>query len=104
MKPQADHPADEDSDQATDAGERDGLGQELPDDVGLTRADSTAHADLFRALGHTDQHDIHYADAADQKSCRREWEDDIAGDRGELGDDFKYAARRADAEVVGLIA
>ena len=38
--------------------------------VALARADGEADADLARALGDADQHDVHDADAADEKADR----------------------------------
>ena len=52
------------------AGEGDGFERELQQDVALARADGFAHADLARALGDRNQHDVHHADAAHDQSPR----------------------------------
>ena len=46
------------------------LQQKLPDDIAAPGADGLAYADLARPLGHRDQHDVHYPDAAHQQSDR----------------------------------
>ena len=52
---------------AAHQGERDRLQQELPHDVGPSRAQGLAQAYLADALGHVGQHHVHDADAAHQK-------------------------------------
>ena len=63
--------------QAVDENERDdspcasqghGLKQELPGYVLALCADGFADADLASALGHADEHDVHYAHPADQQT------------------------------------
>ena len=46
----------------------DRLDQELGQHLALERADGQADADLARALGDRDQHDVHDADAAHQQA------------------------------------
>ena len=46
------------------------LGDELRQDIALARPDRLAHADLARALGDADEHDVHDADATDQQRDR----------------------------------
>ena len=58
------------SEQASEAGEHDGFNKELKQHFPLGRADRQTHTDFFCALRHTYQHDVHNADAADQKTDR----------------------------------
>ena len=55
--------------------QRDGLDEELEEDVPSRGAERFANADLARAFGDRDEHDVHDADAADeqttQRRCRR---------------------------------
>ena len=67
---QADAHAQQHADDSARAGEHDGLGQELPDDVAAPRANRFSHADFARALRDRHQHDVHHADAAHQQSDR----------------------------------
>ena len=48
-------------------GQHGSLGEELPQDALLLGADGDLQADFPGALGHGDQHDVHHADAADDK-------------------------------------
>src|SRR5262249_3224333 len=73
-----------------------------PDDVGLSRADSPPDAYLLGPLRHTDQHDVHHPDAADEQTGRRQRENDEAGDRRKLRQHFEDAPRRADPEIIRL--
>jgi hypothetical protein len=50
----------------------DGLDEELQPDVALAGADGHADADLARALGDRDEHDVHDADAADHERDGRD--------------------------------
>src|SRR5439155_1306177 len=50
------------------SGERHGFQKELPGNVAALRADGLANADLTRALGDADQHDVHHADAANEQT------------------------------------
>ena len=56
-----------DSENAAEERQRHRLEQKLPDDIFSPRADRFADADLVRALGDADQHDVHHADAADEQ-------------------------------------
>src|SRR5579859_1542253 len=56
-----------DPDDAPDQREEDGFDQELDQDHTLGGADRLADADLTGALGDRHQHDVHHADAADEK-------------------------------------
>ena len=94
--------ADQDADQAAHQAEHDRLDQELEQDRRRPRADRLAQADLARALGDRDEHDVHDPDAADEQRDP----DDAAGhhrhrggDRVELADEL---LDRLDAEVVGV--
>ena len=55
-------------DDAAEGGQHHRLDQELQQDVALQRADREPDADLARALGDRDQHDVHDADAAHQQA------------------------------------
>jgi hypothetical protein len=55
------------ADQTAGGREDDGLGQELLYDVAPFCPERAAYADLARPLGDRRQHDIHYADAADDE-------------------------------------
>src|ERR1700693_5355237 len=60
---------DEDErDDSARAGQGHGLQQELPSYVLALGADGLADADLASALGHSDEHDVHYAYATDQQA------------------------------------
>jgi hypothetical protein len=59
--------AEDDAHDAADAGEQDGLDEELDDDVCLAGAQGAADADLAGALGDGGEHDVHDADAADEQ-------------------------------------
>ena len=67
-----------DAQQAADAGEHDGLDQELLGDVAPLGAQGPADADLAGPLGDGRQHDVHDADAADQQRDRRDRPQDDA--------------------------
>src|SRR5258708_18664195 len=54
-------------DAAANHTENQGLDQKLIADIGGLRPDSSAQADLSRALGHPNQHDIHNPDASDNQ-------------------------------------
>ncbi len=53
-----------------DEGEGEAFEQELREDVAAARAEGLEQADLARALGDRDEHDVHDADAADAKRHR----------------------------------
>ena len=59
--------SDQNTHNAADAGQRDGFDEELQQHFARCGADGEADADLVRALGHGDEHDVHDADAADQQ-------------------------------------
>ena len=52
---------------AAESADRDGLGEELQQDVPLARADRLADADLARPFGDAGQEHVHDADAADDE-------------------------------------
>ena len=45
-----------------------GFGYELEEDVAALRAHRLANTDFARSLGYGDEHNVHYADAADQEA------------------------------------
>ncbi len=59
--------AEHDAEASAHKGNQHGLDHELANDVGLARTDGAANADFARALENAGQHDVHDADAADQK-------------------------------------
>ena len=73
-----------DAEQAADAGEHDGLDQELLGDVAPLGAQGAADADLAGPLGDGRQHDVHDADAADQQRDRGDRAEDDAELPGRL--------------------
>jgi len=70
--------------EAADAGDGEGLGEELDEDVVAARAESLFDADFAGTLLNGDEHDVHESDAGDAKGERAdEGEQDLEGD----GDD-----------------
>ena len=63
-------PRGNDAQGSADEGEHQRLDKELHQDVTAARADGLQQADLFGALGHADQHDVHHADSADAEGER----------------------------------
>src|SRR5580765_17617 len=59
--------AQEDAEDAAGAGEQDGFHEELSDDIFTARAEGAANADFTGPLRHAGEHDVHDADAANQK-------------------------------------
>ena len=94
--------AEEDADDAAEQRQHHRLDQELHQHLAGFGADRQADADLARALGHRDQHDVHDADAADQQADagdRRQQTGEHAGDAGEHAGDLRHVE---DAEIVAL--
>ena len=96
--------SDQNAHDAADAGQRDGFDEKLQQHLARGGADGEADADLVRALGHGDEHDVHDADAADQQrhTCHR---------REQHGHELRRGAQRLgdlprieDVEVVVLVA
>jgi hypothetical protein len=94
--------AQEDAQKAAELGEHDGLEEELLDDVVAARADGFAHADLARALGDADQHDVHDADARRQERDHADHERADADDPRHLRERGDEGVVRVDLEVVLL--
>src|SRR3989442_6445374 len=63
--------AERDAGDPADQRERDGLDQELEQDVTPPGADRHPQADLARPLRDRDQHDVHDTDATDEQGERR---------------------------------
>ena len=55
--------AEQDSDNAAGFGNENGFRQKLSQNIAAPRADRFANSNLFRSLGHADQHDVHDPDA-----------------------------------------
>src|SRR5690606_24336797 len=64
--------AEADAEQASEEAKRHGLDEELQKDAPPRRAERHADADLARALGDADEHDVHDADAADDQAHARD--------------------------------
>ena len=64
-------------------------------DVTSLRAQRLLHADLARALGHGNQHDVHQADSADAERKRA---DEAHQNFQSQSDDFKLVHLRHDVE------
>ena len=93
----------QDADDAAGAGESHGFEKKLPGNVLAARPDRLAHADLARALGDGDQHDVHHAHSADQQANRAEHdhgEHDAADDVVEL---LHHLDLRLDGKIVRFV-
>ncbi len=94
----------EDAHDAADAGQSDSFDEELQQHLARGGADGEADADLVRALGHGDEHDVHDADPTDQQrhtGHRREQHGhELCRGAQRLGD----LSRIEDVEVVVLVA
>ena len=64
-------PADKQPDNTAESGQRRCLDQELKKNIALLCTDRFTNAYLSRPLSHRHEHDVHYADAADHQSDRR---------------------------------
>jgi hypothetical protein len=71
-----------------------GLDQELQQHFAFQRADGQAQADLARALGDADQHDVHDADAAHQQAHR--------GHRAQQGGQHAHGAGQRFGQLLGV--
>ena len=76
----------EETKQAAKGAQHAGLDQKLTEDLFAGRAHSLAQADLEGALGHTDEHDIHHHDPADDQRDERDWYHYRGNAAGELID------------------
>src|SRR5215212_3122329 len=94
--------ADDESRQAAEGGEHDGLDEELPEDVGARRADGLSDAYLLRALRHRHEHDVHHADAADHQRDERNRRQHEPRRARQLVVEVEQRVLRGDAEVVLL--
>src|ERR1019366_5456689 len=63
--------SDDDADDAADEGDEDGLGEELEANLAVGGAHGFADADLANAGADSGEHDVHDADAANQKNDQR---------------------------------
>ena len=85
---------------ATQAGQHDGLDQELHQHLVRNRADGKADADLPRSFGYRNQHDIHDADPADQQADRGNATDQGRQRLGRLGRRSADLARVENVEII----
>src|SRR3546814_191782 len=88
------------SDLPAQAGQHDGLDQELHQHFARDRADGEADADLPRALRYRNQHDVHDADAADQQGNRRHRRHDLRQYGGGAGQRVADLLGVEDVEIV----
>ena len=86
--------ADQDADQAADERQRQGLDEELAEDVAALGAERLADADLAGPLADRHQHDVHDPDAPDDQRDRG----DAAQQQGQ-----RPADRRGRVEQLGLV-
>ena len=89
-----------DADRPAEQAERDRFDQELKEDVPPRRAERLADADLARALGDRDEHDVHDADAADEQRHRRDSGEQRREHRGRLAQRVEDVGLIANAEIV----
>ena len=75
----------------------------MDEDVVAFGADGFANADLARALGDGDEHDIHHADAADDEADRGYREHQDEDQAADFLPEFEEIVGREDGEVVGLV-
>ncbi len=87
---------------AADRREHDRFGKELPQNRRGARADRHAQADLARALGDRDEHDVHDADAADDQRNGRDAGEQQLHDRAGLRSGLRDRLQVAHLKVVGL--
>src|SRR5918996_205152 len=90
------------SGQPAEGGEDDGLGQELAHDVRSARPDRLADADLARALGDGDEHDVHHHDPPDDERDRHQAHQGGVDAGRDLPVEVEELLGRHEAEVVGL--
>src|ERR1043166_4675693 len=92
--------ADQDPDDAADAGKGDGFEEKLRADIVSARADSFADADFAGALRDGDQHAVHHADAAHQQADRADHTGEQRHGAGELVPKIEEQAGIGDLEIV----
>ena len=92
-----------DADDAADAGEGDGLDEELQQDLPRTGTDGKADADLAGALGDGDEHDIHDAYAADEQAHAGHGTEQGGHHLGAGADDIGELEGIEDVEVIFLV-
>ena len=93
---------DRDADQAADQADGDRLEQELAEDAVALGADRLADADLARALGDRDEHDVHHADAADEERDAGDQEADQQHHAHDVVERPDQRVQLVDGEVVRL--
>src|SRR5580704_16443070 len=100
---QADHAAEQHTDHAPSSGEHDGFGKELPDDVAATRTDGFADTNLAGALSDGHEHDVHHADAADEKADGADNGNEKSYGSGDLAKLIGDLLRARNAEIIRLV-
>src|SRR5262245_53098683 len=94
--------AKDNSEDAPNRREKDGLQQELPENFGPPGAKRLAYANLARTLRHTDGHDAHHTDATDEKCDRRQHDEREERGLADLIPQREKGVLRDDVEIVGL--
>src|SRR6185436_19406742 len=76
--------------------------EKLPHDIAATRANRFANANLFRSLSHTNEHDIHHADTADQQAQTRDRNRNQSNHRRDAVKLFDKLVSRLNIEVIRI--
>src|SRR5580704_1927895 len=100
---QADHAAEQYTDHAAGSGEHDGLGEELPNNIAASRTDGFAYPNLPSALGNGHEHDVHHADAADEKADGADNGNEKSYGSGDLAKLIGDLLRARNAEIIRLV-
>src|SRR5687767_12908697 len=90
------------SGQSTEGGQNDRLGEKLAHDVRSACPDRLADADLARALGDRDEHDVHHHDSTDDERYRHQAHEGGVDAGGDLPVEVEQFLGRHEAEVVRL--
>ena len=77
--------------------------QELPQNIAGTRPDGHAQADLARALGHGDQHDVHDSHSAHEERNQGHAQQQVGHHPPGRSEGFGDFRQVADPEVVGRV-
>src|SRR5262249_20451210 len=94
------------SQETTSESNRERFREKLNQDVALTRTQGFLDADLARALGYGDQHDVHQSDSANaerEESDKRQQDLDAGRDDAELADVFHQVPDEYSLLVLRLV-
>src|SRR6185312_2327349 len=97
-----DDPAEEDTGDSAEAGKHHRFEQKLDDNIETSSSDRLPYADLLGPLRYGDQHDVHHADAAHQKTDRTKDNHDEKSHGRDLAEIGDHLIRRGKSEIVGL--